>query len=191
LADGQYEFFVEALRPDGLSTGVFGAGTAVIDTVAPAMSDAILWPRTGQIQVTFREDRSGLAQATLTSTSPYSLSRQMARRPRAFAITGVRALPPSGPSGLNPVILATTGGRQFPGGRYLFTVLAGGVSDVAGNSLGQLSSQFVVINRNATPAVPATGATTPQTTSTVNGGTSSAGTPPALRARRRRPIAHA
>ena len=170
LANGQYEFFVQAFRPDGRSTGLVNAGLLTIDTASPVVTNAILNPQTGQIEVTFQDERSGMAQPTLTNLNNYTFVKQYTGAPRAFAITNAQPLPITGPTVPQTVVLDSSAGRPIQHGRYLFAVLASGVTDVAGNALdgefngyfptgngvagGDFNAQFQVDSRGTSPALP-------------------------------------
>ncbi len=170
LANGQYEFFVQAFRPDGRSTGLVNAGLLTIDTASPVVTNAILNPQTGQIEVTFQDERSGMAQPTLTNLNNYTFVKQYTGAPRAFAITNAQPLPITGPTVPQTVVLDSSAGRPIQHGRYLFAVLASGVTDVAGNALdgefngsfptgnnvpgGDFNAQFQVNSRGTSPALP-------------------------------------
>ena len=135
LADGTYEFFVEAFRADGLSTGRIDAGPLTIDTVAPVVTNVELNPRTGQIYVTFKDDRVGLANSTATNIQNYSFTAKTLPHPLADAITSATLLPGVSPTSPETIVLTSAGGRHTKHGRYLFRIISGGVADIAGNAL--------------------------------------------------------
>ena len=149
LADGSYSFRVEAVRADGVSTGFVSAGNLEIDTVSPRVTGVIMTPTTGQIYVTYQDDRSGMAASTVVNTGNYSLTRPTFR-PRFYEITAAKLVPPSSTTGPLTVALKSAMGSRIPHGRYLFAILSGGVTDVAGNLLdGQFNGQFP--SGNGTP----------------------------------------
>jgi hypothetical protein len=142
LADGSYSFRVEAVRADGTSTGSVGAGNLEIDTVSPRVTGAVMIPTTGQIYVTYQDDRSGMAQSTVVNTGNYSLTRPTFM-PRFYQITAAKFVPPASTTGPVTVALKSAMGSRIPHGRYLFAILSGGVTDVAGNLLdGHFNGQF-------------------------------------------------
>ena len=170
VADGSYRFSIAAFRGDGLSSGPIDAGPLLVDTVGPRVTYAALNPRTGQVYVTFRDDRSGMGQATLANLGNYSLTRKTVPNPRQYVISGARPLAGGGGTAPQSVLLASAGGRKIPHGRYQFAIVATGVTDVAGNALdgefrGTLPSgdgvpgtdfnaQFLVGNRSLRGASP-------------------------------------
>ena len=134
LLDGSYNFFVEALRPDGLSTGAVYAGALTIDTVAPTILNVQLLARAGEIAVTFQDNLSGMDPISLANAMNYSFSRQFFVNPKLDVITSAQVLPTANSTDPVTVILHTSSPR-IRSGRYLFQVIAGGIRDVAGNPL--------------------------------------------------------
>ncbi len=134
LFDGAYNYFVEALRTDGLSAGVVFAGMVTIDTVAPKIVDPQLLARAGEVAVTFQDLGSGMDLASLANPANYSFSRQFYVFPKQNVITSAQVLPTAGPSDPVTVILHESAPR-IRHGNYLFQVLAAGIRDVAGNAL--------------------------------------------------------
>jgi hypothetical protein len=134
LDDGTYRYFVEAFRPDGLSTGVVYAGTLTIDTAAPRITNVELLARAGQIAVTFQDVGSGMNLASLANPANYSFSREFYVNPKLNVITSAQVLPTALPTDPVTVILHESAPR-IRHGSYLFQVIGGGIKDVAGNSL--------------------------------------------------------
>jgi hypothetical protein len=135
LADGSYVFSVTALGPNGKSSGPVTAGSLLIDTVSPVVTSVIMIPKTGQIYVTYQDNASGMDLATLTNTLNYSFTRP-SYHPRGYKITGAKLIPPMS-SGSAPVTVAlkVANGQRIEHGKYLFSILSGGILDVAGNEL--------------------------------------------------------
>jgi len=134
LPDGSWDFFAEGKRPDGLSTGSATFSGLVIDTVGPQIVGAVLGPRNNQVAVTFQDNSGGMAQSTLSNPANYALTKNGTHAPRLFVIDYAQPLPAQ-PGGVRTVILNSSADRLTRVGRYVFTVLAGGIADVAGNAL--------------------------------------------------------
>jgi hypothetical protein len=150
LADGEYVFSVAAFRTGGLSTGTFSAGNLLIDTVSPVITDVVMVPKTGQIYVTFQDNSSGLNLAALTDRAFYSFTRPTSPAPRNYLISDARIVPPvSQPTGPVTIVLTVANGHRILHGRYLFAVLSGGTTDVAGNPFDAL-----FLNKGFKPSVP-------------------------------------
>ena len=137
LADGHYEFSVQAVRADGVGTGAIDAGPLLIDTVAPVITGVVVIPKTGQIQVTYLDSGAGAALGgpSETNTSFYVFTRRKTSTPRADVITSATLLPNGGPTSPQTVILRVGKGGRISHGFYLFRVISGGVADAAGNPL--------------------------------------------------------
>jgi hypothetical protein len=140
LADGSYTISVTALDAAGFTTGATQLlpnpkqGPLVIDTVGPKVTDVMFGRSTGQVLVTFQDDRSGMYQYGLVDASNY----QLKKRNLPFGSLLVTSLPinfSDGPSTPVSVSVTINGGRRLPGGRYTFTIHSGGVADIAGNAL--------------------------------------------------------
>ena len=171
LADGAWDFYAQGLRPDGLSTGVVGYANVLIDTVAPVILGSVLSPQANQVSVTFRDDSSGMAYPTISDPSNYALTKLATHAPRAFVIDVAQPLPTAG-DGSQTVILNSSADRLNRTGRYLFTVISGGIADAAGNPLdgefngtyptgdgqpgGNFNAQFLVKNHKPVAAQPTT-----------------------------------
>jgi hypothetical protein len=138
LPDGSYHFTADAVRPNGLSTGSIDAGSLTIDTTSPKITDVFIVPRTGQIMITFQPGVSGMNLASLVDPANYSFSRRSTPDPRSFVITSVTLVPPASPTGPVMVALTSSVGKPIPAGHYLFEILAGGITDNAGNRLDGL-----------------------------------------------------
>jgi hypothetical protein len=169
LADGLWNFYAEGRRPDGLSTGVVGYSGVLIDTVAPVILGSLLSPQANQVSVTFRDDSSGMAGPTISDPANYALTKKATHAPRAFVIDYAQPLPTAA-DGSQTVILNSSADRLNRVGRYLFTVISGGIADAAGNPLdgefngsyptgdgqggGNFNAQFLVVNHRPVSAQP-------------------------------------
>ncbi len=114
LADGQYQFSVEAFS-NGTATGMVNAGPLLIDTVSPVVVSVVMTPKTGQIYVTYQDNSSGMDLASLTNTLNYSFTRRTTYKPRAYKITAAKLVPPmSSPTAPVTVVLRVANGVHSP-----------------------------------------------------------------------------
>ena len=148
LADGTYT--ISATTTDqagqtGLPTPLLSSesrGPLVIDTVAPRITGVPIAPRIGGISVYYRDDRSGMDQASLTDAAHYALIPLQARRAR-FLTRVEMPSPEAGPTDLQAVAVTINNGRRLPRGQAQLTIISGGVADRAGNALdGEYSGSF-------------------------------------------------
>lgn len=145
ISDGLYAFSVAAFRSSGQTvSGTIGAGDLLFDTVPPVITNVVMTPKTGQIYVTFQDDPSGMNLASLMNRAHYSFTRRTTATPRNFLITAAQVVPPvNSPAAPVTVVLTVANGHRILHGRYLFTILAGGITDNAGNQLdGAYSNGF-------------------------------------------------
>ncbi len=143
LPDGSYHFWVDPVRPNGISTGSVEAGNLTISTAAPRITDVFIVPRTGQIMITFQTGPGGIDLSSVANPANYSFSRLSTPGPRNFVITSATLVPPASATGPVMVVLTSSIGKPIPRGRYLFEILAGGITDLAGNHLaGQFNGGF-------------------------------------------------
>jgi hypothetical protein len=168
FADGSYTITVTATDPDGTVKGPFtllplgGKGPLVIDTVGPRVvgvrfdpphvhrhaarrhhhghggKDTAGTPPTGQVDITFQDDRSGLDQTRLLDPVNYTLIRVGGPPGERFVVTRVTTTASTDPSAPQQVALTINHGQSLPAGTYLLKIASGGVdgvTDVAGNAL--------------------------------------------------------
>jgi VCBS repeat-containing protein len=134
LPDGTYQFLVQGQRANGVQTALVDGGVVTIDTVAPRVLNALLNPKTGQVYVTYLDDRSGMSFSSTTNVANYVFTKQFTSTPRSDIISATRLLPVS-QTGPQTVVLRSQQGKAIKHGRYLFRIISGGVADVAGNAL--------------------------------------------------------
>jgi len=151
LNDGRYNIFVQAedsdgntvssLTPVALPSGVVGPIT--IDTVGPKVTNVAFARLTGQVFVTYQDERSGLKQASLIDANNYAFTKLSGPgHVSKFRVNLISAVP-RGPLSTVPQTVGLTfnDARQIRGGSYQFTVrsasskVRNGVQDVAGNAM--------------------------------------------------------
>jgi hypothetical protein len=139
LANGTYDVFGVTTDPSGTTTATTDFGRLVIDTAGPRITGMTVDPRHGLVTVTFQDNLSGLAQASVGSGANYRLSAKRltprGRVPHTPLVTSITTVAPAAPSMPQTVTLTLNGGRRLDVGNYLIRVIAGGVSDIAGNAL--------------------------------------------------------
>ncbi len=166
LGDSSYDFFVEALRPTGQSTGQSYAGTLTIATAAPKLVAAYLIPGTGQVELELQGTGVGLNTTTLANLANYEFFSKSGSTIRNLPLTGARILPDANP--LDPVaVILQTRQKSLARGTYLIQAFSSGITDLAGNRLdgaftksfpsgdGQPGSNFkaAFVNKGRTPIV--------------------------------------
>lgn len=114
-------------------------GPLVVDTVGPRVADVTFNRLSGQVDVTFQDERSGLNEATLLDSANYQLTKPHTN-PGAFLLTNINVTPPAGPTDPEAVGLVFNSGHVLHGASYTFTIRdssrgASTIQDVAGNSL--------------------------------------------------------
>ena len=142
LADGSYVVIASAIDRFGHTTASTTIEPAshplVIDTVGPKVTSVSFDRVSGQIDVTFQDDRSGLDQRTVVDAANYSFSKRHTRTPGTYKVNVISATPSSA-TGLEQVVLTINDARQLRGGIYTLTILSAsagnGIRDVAGNAL--------------------------------------------------------
>jgi len=146
LADGLYQNLIaEATSPDGSRKGASSLGWLLIDTESPVVSGLTLDRTRGELNVSIRDNQSGLIQAPLFDRTSYALSTQPMGRQRGLSIPITQLTPslPAGPGWTQRVQL--TFGRIPPNrnGALLFLLRSSKIQDLAGNLLdGAFSGQF-------------------------------------------------
>lgn len=140
LPDGSYTILAQATSSSGGSTAAvsvfpaFGRSALVIDTIAPQVTDFAFSRADGLIGLAFGDDRVGLDRSTLIDGSNYRLTKPHTRL-GAFRVTNLSASTPSATTDIQTVVLQYNRGRTLPQGTYTFTIVSGGIADLAGNAL--------------------------------------------------------
>ena len=111
-----------------------------IDTLGPSVTDVRILPRSGQIVLSMRDDRTGLDVPSVLAPSAYRFVREHEGRVvDAFRIRSVKAptfvKAPSPTETVAFTIDTGTNGRIGHGCRYVFTAYAARIRDTAGNAL--------------------------------------------------------
>ncbi|GAC1465783.1 MAG: hypothetical protein NVSMB9_05700 [Isosphaeraceae bacterium] len=141
LADGTYTVSATATDAAGHTkgTGVIqtaaNGGPLVIDTVGPKVVDVLFGRLSGQILVTFQDERGGLDTASLIDGQNYTVTKIHANRPGTYLVSSLQLTPGGGPTDPRGVLVTINNGKPLRGGHYTFTIHSGGVRDLAGNAL--------------------------------------------------------
>ena len=148
LPDGSYVITSRAVDTAGFPTGSAQIlpnstqGPLVVDTVGPKVTSVQFNPLTGQIAVTFQDDRSGLDQQTLVDGSNYLFTGRFVHGQlqlgQRLLITSLTSSAPSSPTSPQTVIATIDKGKVLRGGLFNLVVFSGSnsnVQDVAGNAL--------------------------------------------------------
>ncbi|HEX8202561.1 MAG TPA: DUF4394 domain-containing protein, partial [Isosphaeraceae bacterium] len=133
--DGLYAITAIATEPGGTPGLPVALGTLLIDTVGPRVTGVRLSPGSGQILVTFQDERSGLVQTGLLDRGAYAVSRPFSPVFHPEAVTDIRAGAPGLPAAPQPVVVVVSGGRRVVHARFVLQVTAAGITDLAGNAL--------------------------------------------------------
>jgi hypothetical protein len=157
LADGSYTVIAQAVDQFGVTQAQTqllpsaAIGPLVIDTVGPRVTNVVFARRSGSVYVTFQDNLSGLAQATLVDGANYMLNKLVGGKPGQFLSTSISLVSGSaGPTAPQQVQITFNRGRRIRVGQYLLTIRSGGITDVAGNALdGEFYGTFP--SGNGTP----------------------------------------
>ena len=145
LADGSYVITAVAVDAAGVTIGATTTivPNLVIDTVGPVITAATFDRFTDTVTVTYQDNLSGLASASIANGAFYHLSaRPLSRQvpvPRLLLPTSITITP--GATATAPVVVSVVfnNGHAVRGGRYLVIIDSGGgdtgIHDVAGNAL--------------------------------------------------------
>ena len=150
LADGSYVITAEVFNNDDMMLNSASLGTIVVDTDAPVITAATFNRLTDTLMVTYQDNLSGLADASIASAMSYERSAGPTSSkisPKMLRPTSVAITEASLPTAPVIVRVVFNKGRKVPAGRYLITIASGsggtGIHDVAGNALdGHFSGQF-------------------------------------------------
>jgi hypothetical protein len=142
LADGSYTIIAAAVDRFGKTTTtapVVITPNLVIDTVGPKITNVSFGRLTGQIFVTFQDERSGMNFSSLIDANNYTLTKAHTR-PATFLVTAITTSG-VGPTAPITVTLQINNGVVLRGGFYTFVVHTAtvlnpsGIRDIAGNPL--------------------------------------------------------
>jgi len=144
LADGSYTISATAVDQSGHTTTtapVTIAAPLVIDTVGPRVIDVNFQRLTGQVFITFQDDRSGMLIQSLVDAANFTFNKQHHRPPGKYIVTGLSVSGGQSPTDLQTVDVTINGGKRIRGGFYTITAHAAsvlktaGIQDLAGNGL--------------------------------------------------------
>jgi hypothetical protein len=139
LADGTYVLFATSTDLGGhtaqpsILLPSATQGPLVIDTVGPHVLSSTFNSRTGQVSITFQDDRSGMNPLSLTNPANYSLSLNTAI-PQPLQFTGL-SISPSVPTGPVTAVASFRLPARASTSSFVFQMPALNVTDVAGNTL--------------------------------------------------------
>jgi hypothetical protein len=146
LAQGVYS--MTAIATIGSYHESTSLGSLTIDTTPPVVTGVTFRPGLGAVSIRFQDNLSGLNTASLLNPANYRLAgRPVPHRfvlmRRWFTPTNLELSHTGSPTNPYVVTMTWNDGRRLPMGRYVLNVIAGGVKDVAGNSLaGSFSGSF-------------------------------------------------
>jgi hypothetical protein len=148
LADGSYNITASAVDQFGVTTAGpinvlpnANQGPLVIDTVGPRVTMLRFDRLTGEVFITFQDDRSGMLTQSLLDAANYTFNRRHTRLPGTYIVTNLTLSGGSSPTSPQTVDVQINGGRPLRGGFFFITVHAAsvlrpsGVQDLAGNAL--------------------------------------------------------
>ncbi len=136
LVDGSYTVSASAVDALGevssTSTTLHGASKPlVVDSSGPRVSQVLVQPKTGQIQVALVDDGSGLAEAALRRASNYSLILVNETSQKVLKAATVKT------NGADAATITFRGLKNLGTGSYVIQISAKGLTDVAGNILDE------------------------------------------------------
>ncbi len=135
LPDGAYMFSVTQIPTNGPPSAMtpLTPFPVIIDTVSPLVVATSGSTNTAQIGIVFKDNLSGMDRSTISNPANYALVGPHGGRihPTSVAIVPNATVAPSDPV---TVILQFS---QLPKDRAHLKVALGGITDVAGNALGQ------------------------------------------------------
>ena len=145
LATGSYVITAVAVDSAGFTTSAVTTIVAdlVIDAVAPVITAATFDRFTDTLTVTYQDNLSGLALASVTNGAFYHLSARplsaKVRVPKLLLPTAIDFTPGATATDPFEVSVVFNNGHTVRGGRYLIVIDSGagdtGIHDVAGNAL--------------------------------------------------------
>ena len=143
LVDGSYKIAAAAVDSAGNVITTESIGTIVIDTVGPVITAASFNRFDATLTVTYQDNLSGLAGASIANGAFYHLSaKQLSPKvpvPRLLLPTSIVVTPGASPTDPVTVKVVFNRGRTVRGGLYSVVIDSAtgdsGVHDVAGNAL--------------------------------------------------------
>jgi large repetitive protein len=143
LTDGSYTITAEAVNSSGTVLNTAALGTVVIDTVGPVITAVTFDRFTDTVTVTYQDNLSGLAFASIANGAFYHLSaKPLAKNvpvPKLLLPTAITITPGATATSPEVVNVVFNHGHAVRGGRYLIVINSGagdtGIHDVAGNAL--------------------------------------------------------
>jgi hypothetical protein len=148
LADGSYQITASAVDQFGITTAGpinvlpnTSQGPLVIDTVGPRIVGLQFDRLSGEVSVTFQDDRSGMLSQSLLDAANYTFNRRHLRLPGTFIVTSLTQSGGATPTSPQTVAVQINHGKPLRGGFFSITVHAAsvlrrsGVQDLAGNAL--------------------------------------------------------
>jgi hypothetical protein len=136
MGNGAFSFSLVATNPaaDALGSKLVlqaPVGTLIIDTTAPRVQAVHLNRRAGEILITFLDSGAGLDPTGLFAASSYGVSLGSAPQ----TISSVLDFGPTAKPGTRQIALVLNGGRRLGKGRYVLTIRASAIQDLAGLAL--------------------------------------------------------
>ena len=143
LQDGSYTITAEAVNGAGDVLGTTSLGTVVIDTVGPVITAVSFDRFNDTLTVTYQDNLSGLAGASIANGAFYRLSAKPLSTkvpvPKLLLPTSIVVTPGASPTDPVQVKVVFNRGRTVRGGNYSIVIRSGssdsGVHDAAGNAL--------------------------------------------------------
>ena len=99
------------------------------------MTNVVFARASASVYVTFQDNLSGLAQATLINAGNYAINTLVNGKPGKSLSTSITTTASGGPTSPQQVRITFHGGRRIRRGQFLLTIRSGGIADVAGNGV--------------------------------------------------------
>ena len=150
LVDGVYSIFVRVISSTGQITSIMPLGASnqaisvplVIDTVAPVIASGLIDRSNRRIVLSFRDNLSGMDQASVENTSNYNL---FGPHPYLYRADNIYLLNSTSILTSDPTVSSVNIAPNSPGKWKVngIRLLSGGIQDVAGNALdGDFKGRF-------------------------------------------------
>jgi hypothetical protein len=137
MANGSYQITAVATAGGGSKSA--SLGTVVIDTVSPVITNVVFHRLSGEMDVYFQGNLSGLNLADLANGANYQLSATPLNSSipvrKVIIPSRITVIPGAGANGIDEAIIKFNNGKPLRGGHYTIQVLAAGIADIAGNAL--------------------------------------------------------
>jgi len=141
MLDGRYTITASAIdargNPSSAATVLYptaARGFLTVDTQGPKVTNARLEPRSGRVTISLADGLSGLGAGVLQATiGNFTLQAPNGRR---FGVTGL-TVSPVAPNTQQTVTLTFATAKPLARGKYVLTIRAAGVGDMAGNGLDE------------------------------------------------------